>query len=410
MSNKVVLAYSGGVDTSVAVKWLREKYNMDVIALTIDVGNEPDFTFIKQKALNMGAIKAVVVDAKKDYVNRFVFPALQANALYEGKYPLATALGRPLMAEIMVKVARKEGATAIAHGSTAKGNDQVRFDVGINTLAPDLKIIGVAREWGMTRDETIAYAKRHNIPLPVTAKSPYSIDVALWGRSCECGAMEDPWIEPPEDAFAWTKSPQETPDKPCYVEIEFLKGIPVSINGKKMNGIKLIQTLNALGGEHGVGRIDMIEDRLVGIKSRETYEAPAAIMLIKAHQDLESMVLSKEQIRFSNSVSMAYSNLIYEGLWYTSHRQDLDAYIKSTQRYVTGVIKIKLHKGTCTVVGRKSTYSLYKFNLATYDKGDMFDPADSASFIRLWGLSAKTQVQTHKDEWEKENKSGYIIE
>ncbi len=410
MANKVVLAYSGGVDTSVAVKWLQEKYNMDVIALTVDVGNERDFTFVKQKALNLGAIKALVIDAKKDYVKRFIFPALQANALYEDKYPLATALGRPLMAEVMVKVARNEGASAVAHGCTAKGNDQVRFDVGITSLAPDLKIIGVAREWGMTRDETIAYAQRNKIPLPVTSSSPYSIDVSLWGRSCECGIMEDPWVEPPEGAFGWTKSPQDTPDEPCYIEIEFKEGIPTGINGKRLNGIELIQRLNTLGGEYGVGRIDMVEDRLIGIKSRETYEAPAATILIKAHQDMESLVMSKEQIRFNHYVSMEYANLIYEGLWFTLHRQDLDTYIRNTQRYVTGTVRVRLNKGTCTVVGRKSDNSLYNFGLATYEKGDTFNPGDSASFIRLWGLPAKTQIQTHKDDWEKENKSEYRID
>lgn len=395
MAEKVVLAYSGGVDTSVAIKWLKEKYNMDVIALCIDVGNASDFSFIQQKALKIGAVKSLVVDAKEDYVKRFVFPALQANALYEGKYPLATALGRPLMAEILVDVAGKEGAWAVAHGCTGKGNDQVRFDVGITSLAPELKIIGVAREWGMTRDETIAYARQHDIPLPVTASSPYSIDESLWGRSCECGVMEDPWVEPPEDAFGWTKSPQEAPDKPCYIEIGFEKGIPTKLDGQSLDGITLIRQLNGLGAEHGVGRIDMVEDRLIGIKSREIYEAPAATILIKAHQDLESLVLSKEQLRFKHEVDTEYANIIYEGLWFTLHRQDLDAYIQSSQRYVSGTVRAKLFKGECTIVGRKSPHSLYDFGLATYDKSDTFDPKDSASFTRLWGLSSRIQSQTH---------------
>ena len=399
MAERVVLAYSGGVDTSVAIKWLREKYNMDVIALCVDVGNESDFSFIRRKALEIGAAKSLVVHAKKDYVNRFVLPALRANALYEGKYPLATALGRPLIAEILVQVAHKEKASAVAHGCTAKGNDQVRFDVGITALAPELKIIAVAREWGMTRDETIEYAQRHNIPLPITASNPYSIDKSLWGWSCECGILEDPWVEPPEDAFRWTKSPQESPDKPCYVEIGFEEGIPTRLDEQSLDGVTLIEQLNALGAEHGIGRVDMVENRLIGIKSREIYEAPAATILIKAHQDLESLVSSKEQLRFKHKVDIEYANLIYEGLWFTLHRQDLDAYIKSSQRYVSGSVRVKLFKGQCTVVGRKSPHSLYDFSLATYDKGDTFDPKDSASFIRLWGLPSKIQIQTHLNEW-----------
>jgi len=272
MSEKVVLAYSGGLDTSVAIRWLKEKYDLDVIALTVDVGNERDFSAIQQKALKVGAVNAVVRDAKELFVNDFVFPALQANALYEGQYPLATALGRPLMAKLLVELARQEGASTVAHGCTGKGNDQVRFEVGINTLAPDLKIIAPARKWDMTREETISYAKRYNIPVPVTVSSPYSIDECLWGRAIECGVLEDPWVEPPEDAFTWTKSPSEAPSEAEYVEVGFDKGIPVTLNGQKLDGIALIQQLNELAGKHGVGRIDHIEDRLVGIKSREVYD------------------------------------------------------------------------------------------------------------------------------------------
>ncbi|MBM3149939.1 MAG: argininosuccinate synthase, partial [Chloroflexi bacterium] len=280
MANKVVLAYSGGLDTSAAIKWLAEKCNMDVIALTIDIGGVKDIGAIQQKALKVGAIKAITLDARKQFVDDFIFPALRVNALYEGQYPLATALGRPLIAKLMVETAKKEKATAVAHGATGKGNDQVRFDVSTAALAPELKVIAPAREWGMTREQTIAYAGKHGIPIPITAKSPYSIDENLWGRSIECGVLEDPWIEPPEEVFAWTKSPTAAPDKPAYVEIGFERGIPVSLDGKKMDGVSLTQQLNDTAGQHGVGRVDHVESRLVGIKSREIYEAPAATVLL----------------------------------------------------------------------------------------------------------------------------------
>jgi len=393
MVEKVVLAYSGGVDTSVAIKWLQEKYNLEVIAFSVDVGSEPDFPAIREKALKLGAIKAVVADARKVFVSEFVFPALKANAMYQGQYPLATALARPLMGRLLVETALKEGAKSVAHGCTGKGNDQVRFDVSVAGLAPDLKILAPARDWDMTRDETIDYAKRHNISLPVTAESPYSIDQNLWGRSIECGVMEDPWAEPPEDAFIWVKSIADTPDKPEYVEIGFEKGIPVTLNGKKMDGLTLIQQANDLAGKHGVGRIDHIEDRVVGIKSREVYEAPAALFLIQAHKALESLTLSKEQLRFKQIVTSEYSDLVYNGLWFTGYREDLTAYIESSQRFVTGTVRMKLHKGSSTVVGRKSPYSLYRHDLATYDKGDVFDQSASVGFIHLWGLPARTQAR-----------------
>jgi argininosuccinate synthase len=393
MSGKVVLAYSGGLDTSVAIRWLKEKYDLDVIALTVDVGNERDFSAIQQKALKVGAVNAVVMDAKELFVNDFVLPALQANALYEGQYPLATALGRPLMAKLLVELARQEGASTVAHGCTGKGNDQVRFEVGVNTLAPDLKIIAPAREWGMTREETISYAKRYNIPIPVTVSSPYSIDECLWGRAIECGVLEDPWVEPPEDAFTWTKSSSEAPGEPEYVEVGFDKGIPVTLNGQKLDGIALIQQLNELAGKHGVGRIDHIENRLVGIKSREVYEAPAAVVLLQAHKALEAITLSRDQLRFKEGVSQHYSDLVYNGLWFSGLRQDLTAYVQSSQRFVTGTVRLKLFKGNSMVVGRKAPASLYDYGLATYDKGDVFEPSYSEGFIRLWGLQAKTQAQ-----------------
>jgi len=393
VSNKVVLAYSGGLDTSVSIRWLKEKYNLDVIVLNVDVGNVADPSAIRQKALDIGAVKALVVDAKEPFVNHFIFPALQADAIYEGQYPLATALARPLMAKLLVDAAVKEKASAVAHGCTGKGNDQVRFDVSINALAPDLKIIAPAREWGMTREETINYAQRYGIPVPITVKSPYSIDENLWGRSIECGALEDPWVESPADVFTWTKSPADAPDKPGYVEIGFEQGIPISLDGEKMEGVSLIQRLNQLAGEHGVGRIDLLENRLVGIKSREIYEAPAAVVLLQAHQALEALTLSKSQLRFKQKVAVEYADLIYNGLWFSSLHQDLFAYVKSTQRYVTGTVRVKLFKGSCQVVGRKSPKSLYSHGLATYDKGDVFDQSASPGFIHIWGLPVRTQTQ-----------------
>jgi len=393
MSDKVVLAYSGGLDTSVAIRWLKEAYNLDVIALTIDVGNERDFSAIEQKALKVGAVKALVKDAKELFVNYFIFPVLQADAIYEGQYPLATALSRPLMAKLLVDAAREEGASAVAHGCTGKGNDQVRFEVSINALSPGLKIVAPAREWSMTREETISYAQRYDIPVPITASSPYSIDENLWGKSIECGVLEDPWVEPPEEVFTWTRSPDKAPDKPGYVEVGFDQGIPVTIDGQRMDGVSLIQRLNGLAGMHGVGRIDHLENRLVGIKSREIYEAPAAVVLLQAHQALEAMTLSKEQTRFKQKVAMEYADLIYNGLWFTSLHQDLAAYVKSSQRFVTGTVRLKLFKGNCQVVGRKSPKSLYSFGLATYDKGDEFDQSASPGFIHIWGLPVKTQAQ-----------------
>jgi len=393
MSDKVVLAYSGGLDTSVAIKWLEEKYNLKVVTLTVDVGNVADLEAIRQKALDLGAIKALELDAKESFIRSFVFPALQADAVYEGQYPLATALGRPLIAQLLVEAAQKEGATTVAHGCTGKGNDQVRLDVSVAALAPELKVIAPAREWNMTREQTIEYAQAHNIPVPITKASPYSIDESLWGRAIECGVLEDPWNEPPEDAFLWTKSLQETPAQPAYLEIGFDKGIPVSLDGKNLDGVTLVQRIHNLAGQHGVGRVDHIENRLVGIKSREVYEAPAAVVLLKAHQALEDLVLAKEQLRFKARVAADYADLIYNGLWFTAMRQDLAAYVESTQRYVTGTVRVKLFRANCQIVGRKSPYSLYDYSLATYDKGDAFDQSASPGFIHIWGLPARTQAK-----------------
>jgi argininosuccinate synthase len=406
MSDKVVLAYSGGLDTSVAIKWIKDKYGLDVIAVTVDVGNEKDFTAVREKALRVGAIKAIVLDAKKAFVDDYIFPALQSGSLYEGQYPMATSLSRPLMAQLLTEVALQEGATAIAHGCTGKGNDQVRFEVSINALAPKLKIIAPAREWGMTREETIKYAERNAIPVPVKSGSAYSIDENLWGRSVECGVLEDPWSEPPEEVYAWTKSPAVSPDKADYYEIEFDKGIPIACNERAMNGVRLITELNELAGKHGVGRIDHVENRLVGIKSREIYEAPAAVSLLTAHQALEAMTLAKDQSRFKAKVALEYADLIYNGLWFTANRQDLAAYVESTQRFVSGTIRLKLYKGKCSVVGRKSPYSLYSHGLATYEKGDQFDQSASPGFIHIWGLPVKTQARVQPlFEIDKDNRS-----
>ena len=398
MSDKVVLAYSGGLDTSVAIKWLEEKYNLKVITLTVDIGNVPDLEAISQKALKVGAIKALVVDAKETFIKSFVFPALQADAVYEGRYPLATALGRPLIARLLVAAAKKEKARLVAHGCTGKGNDQVRIDVGVAALAPELKVIAPAREWKMTREQTIKYAQAHKIPVPITKASPYSIDENLWGRSIECGVLEDTWNEPPEDVFLWTKSPEKTPARPAYLELGFEKGIPVSLNGRKVEPVTLVQKVHDLAGKHGVGRIDHVENRLVGIKSREIYEAPAAVVLLTAHQALEDLVLAKEQLRFKARVAAEYADLIYNGLWFTGMRQDLAAYVESTQRYVTGTVRVKLFKGHCQIVGRKSPYSLYDYSLATYDKGDAFDQSASPGFIHIWGLPVRTQARVQPEQ------------
>ena len=342
---KVVLAYSGGLDTSVAIKWIQERYALDVITLTVDLGTHEDLEKIRRRALDVGAAKALVVDASDVFVDYFIWPALRAGALYEGVYPLATALGRPLIAKLLVDTARQEGAHVVAHGCTGKGNDQVRFDVGIKTLAPDMQIIAPAREWGMTRQEEMDYAARHGIKVDVTKKSPYSTDENIWGRSIECGALEDPWAEPPADAFAWTVDAAEAPDEPEYVEIEFQKGVPVALDGGQMSGVVLIQELNRTAGRHGVGRIDHIENRVVGIKSRELYEAPAAVTLHTAHSALEGVTMTRPASRFKEVVSSHYADLVYDGLWFSKFHQDLAAYVLSSQQVVSGSVKMKLFKG-----------------------------------------------------------------
>ncbi len=389
MSRKVVLAYSGGLDTSVAIKWLSNK-GYEVIAYIADVGQGSDFEIYKKRALKTGAVKTIVEDLKSEFVNEFVFKALKADAIYESGYLLATALSRPLIAKGLVKTAKREKAHFVAHGCTGKGNDQVRIEVTVMALNPDLKILAPVREWELkTRSEEIEYAKDNNIPIDTTKKKPYSIDVNLWGISIESGKLEDPYYEPDEDTYHLTKGIKRCAAQPCYVEVEFKKGLPVKLSGKAMDGVNLILKLTKIAGDAGVGRSDMIENRLVGIKSREIYEAPAGWVLYTAHKALESLVLDRELLHYKDMVSLKYSELIYYGLWYSPLRKALDKFIDETQRYVNGTVRLKLHKGNCAVVGRKSPNSLYKKELATYEEGDKFDQSLAKGFIELWGLPYK---------------------
>lgn len=386
---KVVLAYSGGLDTSVSIKWLQEKYDMDVITLTVNLGQRGNMAEIKKKALQIGAVQAAVVDARDEFAEEYILPALKANALYEGKYPLATAIGRPLIVKHLVKKVEESKAEAIAHGCTGKGNDQVRFDVGVAALNPDLKVIAPLREWEMTREEEIDYANQHNIPISVSKSSSYSIDENLWGRSIECGVLEDPWAEPPPEVYKITANPEEAPDKAVYIEISFEKGKPSALNGQKMPLLDLIDKMNQLAGQHGFGRIDMVENRLVGIKSREVYEAPGGLALILAHQAVEDITLEREILHYKAQVEQKYTELVYNGLWFSPLKEALDAFIDKTQERVSGQVKLKLFKGGATVVGRKSPYSLYDYALATYDKKDLFPHKASKGFIEVWGLPLK---------------------
>lgn len=395
---KIVLAYSGGLDTSVSIKWLQEKYGYDVIALAIDVGEGKDLDFIKEKALKVGAIKAITIDAKDLLANEYILPSLKANALYEGKYPLSSALSRPLISKLLVEVAETEGAVAVAHGCTGKGNDQVRFEVSIQALNPKLSVVAPVREWGMNRDQEIAYAEKHGIPIPVDLDNPFSIDANIWGRACEAGVLENPWNEAPEEAFAWTNPVENTPDEPEYVEISFEKGVPVALNDVPMKLAALIQELNEIAGKHGVGRIDHIENRLVGIKSREVYENPAALVLINAHKEMEFLTLPREVTQFKTQIESQYAKIIYEGLWYSPLRPAIDAFIEQTQKSVTGTVKVKLFKGNHVVVARKSPVSLYNEELATYSAGDLFDHNAAVGFIKLWGMPTKVYSEIHTKE------------
>lgn len=396
MKDKIVLAYSGGLDTSVAIKWLQDKYNYDVIAVALDVGEGKDLEFTKKKAIDVGAIKSYVVDAKALYAEEYVLPSLQANLLYEGKYPLISALSRPLIAKILVDIAEEEGAVAVAHGCTGKGNDQVRFDVSFTALNPELKIVAPVRDWSMSREEEIEYAKAHNIPIPIDLDNPFSIDQNLWGRSNECGVLEDPWAEPSAEAFELTQDPVDAPNEAQVVQITFEKGKPISLDGKALPLDQLILELNDMAGKHGVGRIDHVENRLVGIKSREIYEAPAAMTLIAAHQELEALTLPREVAEFKPMVEQKLAQAVYYGLWYSPLTSALQAFIKETQEFVSGTVKIKLYKGQAQVVGRESANSLYDFDLATYNKEDSFDHEAALGFIKLWGLPTKVHASVNK--------------
>ncbi|MDW8044517.1 MAG: argininosuccinate synthase [Nitrososphaerota archaeon] len=387
MKERVVLAYSGGLDTSVAIKYFQEKYNMDVITVTVNIGQVEDLNEIAERAKALGAIKHYSIDALREFTVDYIFPAIKANALYGGKYPLGTALGRPLIAKKLVEVAEKEGATTVAHGCTGKGNDQVRFDITIKALNPNLKIIAPVRDWNLSRDEEIEYVKKHNIPLEIK-RSIYSVDQNLWGRSIESGPLEDPYHEPSHEVFQWTKPLDKTPDRPEYLELEFKEGVPIAVNGQKMDPVSLIQYVNKVAGEHGIGVIDHIEDRVVGIKSREVYEYPAATCIIEAHKDLEKLVLTRHQLAFKSFVEQEWAWLVYSGLWMEPLRMDLQAFIDSTQKFVEGKVRLKMYKGSVRVVGRSSPYSLYSYALATYDSSSTFDQRASIGFIHLWGLQS----------------------
>jgi argininosuccinate synthase len=386
---KLVLAYSGGLDTSVAIRWLKYQ-GYDVVALTIDLGEQKDLDAIQARALKIGASAAYVADGKMQFLRHFVWPSLQAGAVYEKEYPLATALGRPLIAAMLVQIAREEGAAGIAHGCTGKGNDQVRFDVTAAALAPDLRVVAPVREWGMNREDELDYAQEHGIPVPATQESPYSTDENLWGRSIEAGVLEDPWTEPPADVFQWTADPRQCPDEPAYLEVGFKEGLPVMLDGKPVEAVALVEALNQLGGRHGVGRIDHLENRLIGIKSREIYEAPAAVLLLQAHQALEDITLPKDVARFKDVVAQQWAQMVYDGLWFSPLREALYAFVAHTQRHVTGEVRLKLYKGSSMVVGRKSPEQLYRLELATYGRGDQFDQSAAEGFIKLFGMGVRT--------------------
>ncbi len=390
---RIVLAYSGGLDTSVAIRWLAEKYDAEIIAVTLDLGQGQELTDVRERALAVGAVRAHVIDARDEFARDYVLPALQARAIYEERYLLASALGRPLIAKHLVAIARMEGAGAVAHGCTGKDNDQVGLDVSVRALDPALELIAPARLWNMSRSDEIEYARVRNIPVPVTIASPYSVDSNLWGRSIECGVLEDPWAEPPDEIYTLTRSPQHCPDEPAYIEIDFDRGIPIRANGIDMPLTELIESRETLAGAHGVGRIDMIENRLMGIKSREIYEAPAAVVLHAAHSELEKLVIPRDLERIKHELGRAYADAVYNGLWFSQTRDAIDAFVGAIQPRVSGTVRLKLFKGDCRVVGRRSDYSLYDRELATYDSGDRFDHTAAEGFIKIWGLPTETAAR-----------------
>ncbi|MBI4397724.1 MAG: argininosuccinate synthase [Candidatus Omnitrophica bacterium] len=391
--NKIVLAYSGGLDTSCAVKWLIDKYGYEVICFCAFIGEVSDKKILARRAKAAGASKIYIEDLKEEFARDFIIPALWAHARYEGKYLMATSLGRPLIAKHLVDVAHKEKAKYVAHGCTGKGNDQVRIEVGIRSLDASLKIIAPLREWEFaTREEEIEYAHKHNIPISVTQKNVYSLDKNIWGIAIEAGILEDPWVEPPEDAYVMTRPPSEAPARPTHVTIDFEKGVPVRLNGKKMALVPMIEKLNEIAGEYGVGRVDQIENRVVGIKSREIYEAPAGTVLMAAHEELESMIFDREYLHYKRLISERYAELVYYGLWFTTLKEALDAFIARHQDRVTGAIRLKLDKGHVIPSGRKSPNALYSESLATYSTGDTFDRTKAEGFIKLWGLPYEKTV------------------
>ena len=401
MRRTVALAFSGGLDTSVSVKWLQEKYDVDVVTVTLDLGQHDDLEEVEKRSRMIGAKNHYTIDAKSEFLDGYVFPAIMANALYEGKYPLSTALGRPLIAKKLVEVAEREGAVAVAHGCTGKGNDQVRMDVTVRSMDPSLQVIAPVREWNMSRDEEIAYAQQRGLPVK-PSRSIYSVDQNLWGRSIESGPLENPATEPPEDAFEWTVSPEEAPDEPGYLELVFQGGIPTRVNGVSLEPLKLVSYVNEFAGSHGVGRIDHIEDRLVGIKSREVYECPAASVIIEAHRDLEKLVLTRHELDFKAQVEREWAWLVYSGLWLEPLRIALDRFISATQHRVTGSVRLKLFKGSARVVGRSSEYSVYDIGLSTYGRGSTFDQKSAMGFIELWGLQSRVAASLNSKVEEKQ--------
>ena len=396
---KCVLAYSGGLDTSVAIQWIRDNYDMDVVALAIDVGQErQDLETVRLKALDIGAVESVVKDVREEFVGEFLSKALKANALYENKYPLLSAMSRPIIVKHLVEEAHRTGATCIAHGCTGKGNDQVRFEVGITALDPDIRILAPVREWDLhTREQEMEYAAAHGIPVPTTKANPYSIDDNLWGRAIECGVLEDPWVEPPADIYTMTNDARaEACDTPEYVEISFDQGLPIALDGTITSFHDIIVTMNDVAGKHGFGRIDMIENRLVGLKSREVYEVPGALTLIQAHKALEDLCLERDLLHYKLGIEQKWAELVYNGMWYSPLKEALDGFVETTQKLVTGDVRLRFFKGSCVVVGRRSPYSLYDFDLATYDATDSFDHKAAKGFIDLWGLPTKVWARQRR--------------
>jgi argininosuccinate synthase len=402
-AKRVVLAYSGGLDTSVAVRWIQEEWGAEVVALAADVGQVPDadaayWDGVRERALAAGAREAIVVDAREEYAREYVARAIKANALYEGKYPLVSALSRPVIARHLVAAAREHDADAVAHGCTGKGNDQVRFEVSVRALAPDLNVLAPVRVWGFTRRDSIEYAARHHIPITVTEEQPYSVDENLVGRAIECGILEDPWVAPPEDVYALTRAVADAPREPREVTLRFERGVPVALDGAALGLHRILDELNPIVGAYGFGRLDMVENRRVGIKSRETYECPGMLALMVAHADLESITLERDVMREKARLEPRYAELVYDGLWFSPLREAFDAFVDSTQRHVTGDVRLRLEPGRCFVAGRRAERGLYDYALATYEADDAFRHEDAAGFVRLWGLSVETWSRRQRTE------------